>query len=79
MNSQKEQVLKYLQTHGTISSWEAISLFRITRLSEHIRSLRHEDGYTIQGEWKHNAEGKRWILYRLETVKVEQSGQYSLI
>ena len=43
----KDRVLEHLEEHGTITSWEAISNYGITRLSEYIRQLRC-DGYLIE-------------------------------
>ena len=47
MNTNKtSEVLKHLQTYGSITSIEAINLFGATRLSAIIYRLRNE-GYTI--------------------------------
>ena len=46
-NSQLKQVLDYLQEHGSITSWDAIMKFRITRLSSVIYLLRRR-GYDIK-------------------------------
>ena len=46
-HSQLKQVLDYLQEHGSITSWDAITKFRITRLSSIIYTLRHS-GYDIK-------------------------------
>lgn len=48
------RVLKHLKEHGAITSWDAISLFGITRLSAVIFRLRNK-GYKIETE---NATGK---------------------
>ena len=61
--TQRRQVLDHLVKHGTITSWAAITEYRITRLSEFIRQLRSE-GKDVRSEWKeHN--GKRFVEYRL--------------
>lgn len=44
--TQKTTVLRHLQEHGEITSWDAINTYGITRLSEYIRQLRSE-GYRI--------------------------------
>lgn len=44
--NQKDRVLDHLKEQGTITSWEAIQNYGITRLSEYIRQLRL-DGYMI--------------------------------
>lgn len=38
--SKSYKVLEHLQTHGTITSWEAIELYGATRLSAIIYNLR---------------------------------------
>lgn len=40
--TQRQTVLDHLQAHGHITSWEAITKYHITRLSEYIRILRSE-------------------------------------
>ncbi len=47
--TQKQTVLKHLEAHGTITSWEAIDAYGITRISEYIRQLRSE-GHNIVTE-----------------------------
>ena len=45
----EERILKHLQDHGSITSWEAIKLYGCTRLSHYIWCLRKE-GYNITDE-----------------------------
>lgn len=45
--SQVEKVLYHLMTFGTITSWEAIQTYRITRLSDKIYLLRRK-GFNIE-------------------------------
>jgi len=61
---QKESVLSHLKTFGSITSWDAIQKYRITRLSEYIRSLR-SDGKNITSVWEENGR-KRYVRYKLE-------------
>ena len=44
--TQKQQVLNHLKTHKSLTSWDAIMEYGITRLSHHIYCLRKE-GYII--------------------------------
>ena len=44
--TQKETILKHLVNHGSITSWDAIMEYGITRLANYIFILRNE-GYTI--------------------------------
>ncbi len=41
-NSQRSKVLKYLNTHGSITSWHAFMDLGVTRLSSIIYTLRKE-------------------------------------
>ena len=45
--SQTKVVLQHLKEHGSITSYEAFSLYGVTRLSAKIYDLRHKHGYTI--------------------------------
>lgn len=47
--TQKEQVLNHLKDYGSLTSWEAIMDYGITRLSHHIYCLR-KDGFIIPDE-----------------------------
>lgn len=64
--TQLQQVRNHLKKHKRITSWTAIELYRITRLSEYISRLRHEEGLCIDMNWKTTDEGKRYGLYTLE-------------
>lgn len=81
--NQLEQIRFHLTKYGSISSWDAIQTYRITRLSQFILLLRQE-GYQIESEWQHN-ETKRWVKYVLISVPtevktvVEPNGQHCLI
>tara|TARA_R110001599_G_C11863480_1_gene622034 strand:+ start:382 stop:600 length:219 start_codon:yes stop_codon:yes gene_type:complete len=44
--TQKEQILTHLKKYGSITSWDAIMEYGVTRLSHHIYCLRNE-GYII--------------------------------
>ena len=40
--TQKEQILTHLKKYGSITSWDAIMEYGVTRLSHHIYCLRNE-------------------------------------
>ena len=65
----KDRVLDHLEEHGTITSWEAIQNYGITRLSEYIRQLRC-DGYMIASNWTENinryGDKVRYVIYELK-------------
>lgn len=65
--SQLEQIKKHLIKHKSISSWQAITEYQVTRLSQYILLLR-KDGYPIVSKIE-KGNGKWWTKYILETVK----------
>ncbi len=68
----RDRVLEHLEEHGTITSWEAIQNYGITRLSEYIRQLRL-DGYMIASNWTENinryGDKARYVVYELKEGK----------
>ncbi|MFN8770917.1 MAG: helix-turn-helix domain-containing protein [Neisseriaceae bacterium] len=59
MLAQREKIKELLLAHKTISSWEAIRKFRITRLGAHIYELRKQ-GMNIIGVRKRNNKTGTW-------------------
>ena len=68
----RDRVLEHLEEHGTITSWEAIQNYGITRLSEYIRQLRR-DNYIIESNWTENinryGDKVRYVIYELKERK----------
>jgi hypothetical protein len=66
MQNQKFQTLNFLRNSNTgITSWDAISTFRITRLAARISELK-DDGHTIETIMEQdNGTGKRYARYYL--------------
>jgi hypothetical protein len=64
--NQKEMVLAHFKKRKSITSWEAIQKYGITRLADVIFRLKdsHNIVATIQ-----TAEGKRWARYTYMGVK----------
>ena len=57
------KVLAHLQRNGSITSWDAIQMYRATRLSAIIFNLR-EEGYNILSENCNCKETKTyWVNY----------------
>jgi hypothetical protein len=48
--TQKEMVLRHLKDYGSITSWEAIQQYGVTRISAVIFNLK-EDGCCFEEEW----------------------------
>lgn len=46
----QDRILKHLNDHGSITSWEAIKEYGCTRLSQYIL-LAKKIGYAIDDEW----------------------------
>ena len=62
--TQEEQVLEYMRKHGSITSWEAITGHRITRLAAVVCNMR-KGGYNIDDTWEVSQYGTRYKRYVL--------------
>lgn len=73
MVSQKEIIRQHLLKYGTITSWEAIQEYHITRLAVCIKLLR-DDGYVIDSipQYMKSKEGKRGRRYALYILRDER-------
>jgi hypothetical protein len=60
---QEDMIRMHLEDFGSISSWDAIQKYHITRLAEMIRRLRAK-GYEIESHWLRNGQ-KRFVRYYL--------------
>ena len=60
-NTKTGKVLFHLQKYGSITSWDAIQLYKATRLSAIVFNLK-EEGYSIESESK-NGDGSHWTEY----------------
>ena len=63
--TQEEQVLDYMRKHGSITSWEAIWEYHITRLAAVVCNMR-KDGYDIDTIYETNQYGTRYGRYVLK-------------
>ena len=63
--TQLQQIRNYLKVHKKITSWRAIELYKITRLSQYISILRSE-GMDIIMERVRPMEGNWYGLYTLK-------------
>ena len=75
--TQETRVLNYMIDNGSITSWEAIKEFGITRLSAKIFNLRKR-GYFIENEWEHttNRYGDK-VKYARYTLNKEKTFDFS--
>ena len=64
--SQTDTIHKHLNIYGSITTWEAIEQYHITRLSAHIQFLE-ERGVMIDPIKKSDGK-KHWVEYRLMTT-----------
>lgn len=68
METKTNQVRDYLEEHGSITSWDAIKLFKAIRLSSIIFDLRKK-GHLIESEWQtsidENGRVSRYVKYNL--------------
>jgi len=63
--TQLSKIRTHLNVKGCITSWDAIMYYRIMRLSEYIRILRHDEGLDITTERIYPEEGNWYGLYTL--------------
>jgi hypothetical protein len=63
IKSQNDLILRHLQKHGSISSWEAIQTYGITRLSARIFDLKDlGHGILTIMEYKNGTKFAKYIL-----------------
>ena len=71
--SQTKLILQHLKEHGSITSYEAFSLYGVTRLSAKIYDLRHKYGYNIASHLEQviTRYGQKTSIavYKLETER----------
>ena len=72
--SQIDKVKDHLKINNTITSWEAIQEYRITRLASLIHTLRTDHQMNIRSISK-SKNGKNWVEYRYNN---EMNGQYKM-
>ena len=75
--TQNEMIIKYLNVHGSITTYESYSKLFITRLSARIFDIKNKYGIEFEEEWvtKKNIYGKtcsfkKYILKRKEEENV---------
>ena len=61
--SQNQMVLEHLEKHKSITGWDAIGMYHITRLAARIKDLK-ESGHNIITVMQY-AESRRWAKYIL--------------
>ena len=70
METQIQKILNHLKIHKSITSWEAIQKYRVTRLSAVIYILRHEKNCDIKTINEYNEEtGTNYARYVLMRSK----------
>lgn len=65
METQVAKVKEHLEKHKSITSWEAITRYHITRLSAVIYTLIHQYGMNISGKFE-TKKGKTYKRYFYE-------------
>lgn len=64
--TQNKTILQHLKKKKSITTWEAIANYRITRLAARISDLRHKLGYKIKSTIV-TKDGKTFAKYELIT------------
>ncbi|MBP5248654.1 MAG: hypothetical protein J6Y20_10040 [Lachnospiraceae bacterium] len=66
--SQYERISNYLDKHGSLTTMEAFTALRITKLSTRVGEMNQSGKYKIVGEWEthKSADGdvSRYMRYR---------------
>lgn len=60
----KDEIRKYLKKHGQITSWDAITKFKYTRLASAIWDFRHKEKMLIETEMMYK-NGESYAVYKL--------------
>ena len=76
--TQQKQVENHLIKNGTITSWDAIQNYRITRLSQYILLLR-QSGWNIKSVWKETKTRWTWFQGKEDKTKKRRWTEYKLI
>lgn len=66
--SKASKIRNYLIKHGSLTSWQAITMFRATRLAAEIFKLRRL-GWNIHTEMKKTDEGVIYAKYHFHSFK----------
>jgi len=77
--SKTQKIRKFLVQNGTITSWQAITRFRATRLADVVFRLKKE-GFEISTTMKRSPDGTPFAEYRLDSaqrIALQESGAYS--
>lgn len=61
---QEDRILKHLKAVGSISGLEASDIYRVRDLPKRVSVLKQE-GHGIDGEWRRDISGQRYIRYSL--------------
>jgi len=73
--TKKQKILTHLKSGRTITSMEAIDLFRCTRLAAVIYSLK-EEGYSIESK---SVKGTNTNYARYKLLHTDKDGQYTFL
>ena len=63
--SKVKKVLQHLLMYGSITSWDAIKLYKATRLSAIIFELKKNKRCKIKSERITDKKGVNWVRYKL--------------
>lgn len=78
MNTKTNKIKEHLQTKGSITSWEAIQLYKATRLSAIIFNLRKQ-GFLIEDIWQESinkdGEKSRYVRYELDESQMMKNNE----
>lgn len=65
--TQRDKVLLWLRTHGTLTVRDAVTELNIMSVPKRVEELRRM-GYQIRMDWATTESGTRYGVYKLEEV-----------
>lgn len=65
--TQRDKVLSWLKTHGTLTTRQAVTELNIMSVPKRIEELR-KMGYAISMDWRTTESGSRYGVYTLGEV-----------
>ena len=82
MDTKTNKIKEHLQNYGNITSWEAIQLYKATRLSAIIFNLRKQ-GFLITDVWQESinkdGEKSRYVRYELDKNQMNKGVTFETI
>ncbi len=70
LTPQAKTILRHLKALGSISPMQALAVYGYTRLASCIHEIRRKAGYTVDMDYRKDAQGHRYARYSLAKALV---------